>query len=56
MIQKISEAIKQVQKSRGPYLITLSMSFNKNNMDKGPNPILNVIPDATGILAFVECG
>ena len=55
-IKKIAEAIKQVQKSKGPDLITLSMSFNKNIKDKGLNLILNVIPDTTKILAFVECG
>ena len=32
------------------------MSFNKNIKDKGLNLILNVIPDTTKILAFVECG
>ena len=55
-IKKIAEAIKKVQKSRGPHLITLSMSFNKNIKDKGLNLILNVIPDTKKILAFVECG
>jgi len=55
-LKKIAEAIKQVQKSKGPDLITLSMSFNKNIKDKGLNLILNVIPHTTKILAFVECG
>ena len=55
-LKKIAEGIKQVQKSKGPDLITLSMSFNKNIKDKGLNLILNVIPHTTKILAFVECG
>ena len=55
MIKKIAEVIKQVQKSRGPDLITLSMSYNKNINEKGLNLILNVIPGTTKILAFVEC-
>ena len=55
-IKKIAEAIKQVQKSRGPDLINLSMSFNKNIKGKGLNLILNVIPGTTKILVFVECG
>ena len=32
------------------------MSFNKSFKDKGLNLILNVIPDTTKVLAFVECG
>ena len=55
-IKKIAEAIKKVQKSRGPDLITLSLSFNKNIKDEGLNLILNVIPDTTKVLAFVKCG
>ena len=48
-IKKIAKAIKQVQKSKGPHLNTLSMSFNKNIKDKGLNLILNVIPDNTNL-------
>ena len=55
-IKKLAEAIKQVQKTRGPDLIILSMSFNKNIKDEGLNLILNVIPDTIKVLAFVECG
>ena len=55
-IKKLAEAIKQVQKTRGPDLIILSMSFNKNIKDEGLNLILNVIPDTIEVLAFVECG
>ena len=55
-IKKLAEAIKKVQKTRGPDLIILSMSFNKNIKDEGLNLILNVIPDTIEVLAFVECG
>ena len=54
--KKIADAIYQIDKLKGPNLITLSMSFNQNIKDEGLNLILDAIPDSTKVLAFVECG
>ena len=32
------------------------MSFNKNLTDSGLNPILQVLPESTSAIGFVECG
>ena len=54
--KKIADAIYQIDRLKGPDLITLSMSFNQNIKDEGLNLILDAIPDSTEVLAFVECG
>jgi hypothetical protein len=53
---EISNAIKKISHQKGPLLQTISMSFNKDLKDEGLIKILNVLPDSTSTIAFVECG
>ena len=53
---EISNAIKKIRYQKGPLLQTISMSFNKDLKDEGLIKILNVLPDSTSTIAFVECG
>ena len=53
---EISEAIEKISNQKGPLLKTISMSFNKDLKDDGLIKILNVLPDSTSTIAFVECG
>ena len=53
---KISKAIEKISNQKGPLLKTISMSFNKDLKDDGLIKILNVLPDSTSTIAFVECG
>ena len=53
---EISKAIEKISNQKGPLLKTISMSFNKDLKDDGLIKILNVLPDSTSTIAFVECG
>jgi len=53
---KISNAIKKISHQKGPLLQRISMSFNKDLKDEGLIKILNVLPDSTSAIGFVECG
>ena len=53
---KISNAIEKISHQKGPLLQRISMSFNKDLKDEGLIKILNVLPDSTSTIAFVECG
>ena len=53
---KISNAIEKISHQKGPLLQRISMSFNKDLKDEGLIKILNVLPDSTSAIGFVECG
>ena len=53
---EISKAIEKISNQKRPLLKTISMSFNKDLKDDGLIKILNVLPDSTSTIAFVECG
>ena len=53
---KISNAIEKISNQKGPLLQRISMSFNKDLKDEGLIKILNVLPDSTSAIGFVECG
>ena len=53
---EISKAIEKISNQKGPLLKIISMSFNKDLKDDGLIKILNVLPDSTSTIAFVECG
>ena len=53
---KISNAIEKISHQKGPFLQRISMSFNKDLKDEGLIKILNVLPDSTSAIGFVECG
>jgi hypothetical protein len=53
---EISNAIEKISYQKGPLLQTISMSFNKDLKDEGLIKILNILPDSTSTIAFVECG
>ena len=53
---EISKAIEKISNQKGPLLKTISMSFNEDLKDDGLIKILNVLPDSTSTIAFVECG
>ncbi|MDC0227482.1 hypothetical protein OAK51_03170 [Alphaproteobacteria bacterium] len=52
----ISNAIEKISNQKGPLLQRISMSFNKDLKDEGLIKILNVLPDSTSAIGFVECG
>tara|TARA_B100001250_G_scaffold35094_1_gene28303 strand:+ start:131 stop:724 length:594 start_codon:yes stop_codon:yes gene_type:complete len=54
--KKISNAIEKISHQKGPLLQRISMSFNKDLKDEGLIKILNVLPDSTSAIGFVECG
>ena len=55
-LKKISNAIEKISHQKGPLLQRISMSFNKDLKDEGLIKILNVLPDSTSAIGFVECG
>jgi hypothetical protein len=54
--KNIANAIEKINKNNGPKLRTLSMSFNEDLKDDGVIAMLNQIPKATSVIAFVGCG
>ena len=52
----ISKAIEKIKKNNGPLLDKISMSFNEDITDDGLGYILQVLPESTSAIGFVECG